>query len=89
MKKTANGSTSGHVPKSLAATFARLMDAGYVTDITGSITGPPRSVAIGTWTVGGGIELPCHYVMHGPKMHKTKVRGTLKDILKKKHLTNN
>ena len=33
--------------------------------ITGSTTGPPRSAAIGTWTVGGGIELPCNYVMHG------------------------
>ena len=38
-----------------------------MTSITGTITGHPRSALESVWAVGGGIELPCEYGLHGAK----------------------
>ncbi len=83
--KTADGNTIiGHVPDGLAVILANLLDNNFLTSITGKTTGPPRSAAIGTWSLGGGIELPCVYTLHGPKMYRSKVRSNLKDSVAKK-----
>lgn len=84
VKKTVDGDTLGHVPEGLAVLFVHLLDSNYVTSITGTVTGPPRSSPIGTWSVGGGIELPCKYILHGPKMYRSAVRTSLKQKKQKK-----
>ena len=67
----------GHVPDRFATILALLLDGCIVTRITGTVTGPQRSAPDGIWTVGGGIELPCEYVLHGAKKHRSSVRTTL------------
>ena len=79
-----DNSVIGHVPDRLAVVLARLLDSGWVANITGTITGPPRSSPDGVWTVGGGIELPCEYVLHGAKQHRSLVRTALRQAQSEK-----
>lgn len=81
--KKLDGSTVGHVPEGLAVIFVYMLENDYVTSIAGTITGPPRSAPTGTWSVGGGIELPCSYTLHGPKMYQSTVRASLKQKQRK------
>ena len=78
MKLDTDGSVIGHVPDGLAAVLAPLLDSGTVTSVTGTTTGPPRSAAVGVWAVGGGIELPCKYALHGTKKDRSHVRTALR-----------
>ena len=73
-----DGSVIGHVPNGLAAVLAPLLDSGTVTSVTGTIKGPPTSAAEGVWAVGGGIELPCEYALHGAKKDCSHVRIALR-----------
>ena len=75
VKLDTDGSVIGHVPDGLAAVLAPLLDSGTVTSVTGTITGPPRS---GVWDVGGGMELPCEYALHGAKKDRSHVRTALR-----------
>ena len=73
-----DGSVIGHVPNGLAPVLASLLDSGTVTSVTGTITGPPRSAPDGVWAVGGGVELPCEYALHGAKKDRSHVRTALR-----------
>ena len=73
-----DGTVIGHVPNSLAAVLAPLLDSSAVTSVTGTITGPPKSAPEGVWSVGGGIELPCEYALHGEKKDRSCVRTALR-----------
>ena len=55
----------GHVPNVLD---------GILTSMTGEITGEGRKAPVGTWVIGGGIELPRVYYIYGSKKHKAQVR---------------
>ena len=55
VKLNTDGSLIGHVPNSLAAVLAPLLDSSAVISVTGTITGPPRSAPEGVWSVGGGL----------------------------------
>ena len=78
VKLNTDGSVIGHIPDGLAAVLAPLLDSGTVTSVTGTITDPPRSAAEGVWAVGGGIELPCEYALHGAKKDRSHVRTALR-----------
>ena len=80
VKLDTDGSVIGHVPDGLAAVLAPLLDSGTVTSVTytGTTTGPPRFAAEGVWAVGGGIELPCEYALHGTKKDRSHVRTALR-----------
>ena len=78
VKLNTDGRVIGHVPNSLAAVLAPLLDSSVVTSVTGTITGPPRSAPEGVWSVGGGIELPCEYALHGEKKDRSRVRTALR-----------
>ena len=67
MKLDTDGTAIGHVPDGLAAILAPLLDSDTVTSVTGTTMDPPTSAAKGVWAVGGGIELPCEYALHGTK----------------------
>ena len=73
-----DGSVIGHVPDGLAAILAPLLGSSTVTSVTGTITGLPRSAPDGVWAVGGGIELPCEYALHGAKKDRSHVRTALR-----------
>ena len=73
VKLDTDGSVIGHVPDGLAAVLAPLLASGTVTSVTGTTTGPPRSVAEGVWADGGGIELPCEYALHSTKKYRSHV----------------
>ena len=66
-------SVIGNVPDGLAAILAPLLESDRVTNVTEMITGPPRSAPEGVWAVGGGIELPCEYALHGAKKDRSHV----------------
>ena len=68
-----------HVPEILAIKLTPLWKDGSISEITGKITGEARSAPEGTWTQGGGIEIPCIYNIMGDKQHKVKVRNVLKN----------
>ena len=78
VKLDTDGSVIGYVPDGLAAILAPLLDSGTVTSVTGTITGPPRSAAEGVWAVGGDIELPCEYALHGAKKDRSHIRTALR-----------
>ena len=42
------------------------------------VTGDPRPAPEGKWVIGGGMEIPCKYRLHGPKSVKKEVRTALK-----------
>ena len=76
VKLDTDGSVIGHVPDGLAAVLAPLLASGTMTSVTGTTTGPPRSVAEGVWTDGGGIELPCEYALHSTKKDRMPINVT-------------
>ena len=62
------GDSSGHVPDPLAHILAAgMLDGGLITCMEGTVTGVARSAREGVWVPGGGIEIPCEYVLYGVK----------------------
>ena len=80
VKLETDSTVIGHVPNRLAIVLAQLLDCGMVTRITGTITDRPRSAPEGVWAVGGGVELPCEYVLHGAKKDHSSVRTALRQV---------
>ena len=39
------------------------------------VIGTSRPAPEGTWTQGGGIEIPCKYILKGNKAYKKNVRN--------------
>ena len=69
-----NGSNVGHVPDPLARVLAPMMDHGEIAHMDGTITGLPRSPPEGVWTRGGGIDIPCEYVLYCLKVYCQDIR---------------
>ena len=61
------GDSSGHVPDPLARILAPMLDGGVIMCMEGTVTGVARSAREGVWVLGGGIEIPCEYVLYGVK----------------------
>ena len=57
------GDSSSHVPDQLARILAPMLDGGVITCMEGTVTGVTRSASEGVWVPGGGIEIPCEYVL--------------------------
>ena len=51
-----------------------------MTSVTGTTNGLRRSATEGVWAVGGGIELPCEYALHGAKKDRSHVRTALRRL---------
>jgi hypothetical protein len=68
----------GHVPEQLARILFGLLDRKLVTTLLAKVTRDPRTSAGGMWKKGGGVELPCKYILYGKKQHKEQVRVALK-----------
>ena len=54
----------------------------YIERTEGILTGVAGSAPEGVWVPGGGIELPCEYVLYGAKKYREIVRQTLRKVQK-------
>ena len=54
----------GHILERLAKILTPMLEDGRLRKIDGWIKGPERPAPEGIWKTGGGIELPCCYVLH-------------------------
>ena len=79
----------GHIPERLARVLTPMLEDGRLRRIDGWITGPERPAPDGIWRMGGGIELPCCYVLHGLKESRKGVRECLCDSSSKKNVVGN
>ncbi len=77
----------GHVPERLAEILTPMLEDGRLRRIDGWITGPERPAPEGVWRTGGGIELPCCYVLHGLKENRKGVRGSLRGYSRKRKIS--
>ena len=75
------GDSSGHVPDPLARILAPMLDGGVITCMEGTVTGVARSAREGVCVPGGGIEIPCGYVLYGVKIQR-EVRQLLRNTQK-------
>ena len=68
-----DGSIVGHVhePRRLAP----LIRGGEVPHASAEVIGTSRPAPEGTWTQGGGIEIPSKYILKGNKAYKKNVRN--------------
>ena len=64
------------MPDALSEMVFKLLSEWKVLNITTKITGKRRA-SEGTWVPGGGIEIPCTYVLYGAKIHKKYVRNVI------------
>ena len=83
MKKS-SGETVGHVPDSLAEVLTPLLESGQVQTVKCQVTGLSRGASEGVWVQGGGVVIPCTYILLGKKLNKPFVRSKLKEKAKKK-----
>jgi hypothetical protein len=71
-----DGSTVGYVPDPVARVLAPMLE---IVHMSGTINGVPRHAPEGIWVRGGGIEIPCEYVLYGVKKARSSVRQRLRD----------
>ena len=82
MKST--GETVGHVPDNLAEVLTPLLESGEVQAIKCEVTGLSKAADEGVWVQGGGVVIPCTYILLGKKVNKPVVRIKLKEKARKK-----
>ena len=73
----------GHVPEGVCQPFFKLLHSDTVSYIKCSLEGLPQGAAEGTWTAGGGVELPCKYMLYGPMENKKEARLEIKKAFAK------
>ena len=76
VKNTNDDVVIGHVPDGLANLLQPLMLSGEVHRVQAKVTDPPRPAPGGMWLKGGGIVIPCHYILYGQSKEKHGVRNT-------------
>ena len=59
----------------VARRLAPLIRGGEVSHASAEVIGTSRPAPEGTWTQGGGIEIPCKYILKGNKAYKKNVRN--------------
>ena len=78
-----------HIPERLAKILTPILEDGRLKKIDGCITGPKWPVPESTWRTGGGMELPCGYILHRLKESRKDVRKCLRDSSSKKNVVGN
>ena len=73
----------GHVPEGICQPFYKLLESEIVGSIDCVLQGPPQSAAEGTWSIGGGVELPCKYLLYGPIENKKAARVEIRRAIAK------
>ena len=86
VKKPESGEVVGHVPDDLARVLFPLITSGKIQSMTCEVTGRTRAAEGGVWVQGGGIVIPCTYILKGKKIDRPYVRCELKGSARKKRL---
>ena len=73
----------GHVPEGLCQPFFQLLATKLVDHIDCILQGLPQNAAGGVWKLGGGVELPCKYIIFGPNANKKTVRLEIRKAIAK------
>ena len=60
-----------------------MLEGGEIERMEGTVTGVARSAPEGVWVRGGGIELPCEYVLYGAKKDRKNIRQALRAVQNK------
>ena len=68
----------GHVPELLSEVLSPLMDFWAAVRVVAVIDAEHRRAPEGTWTPGGGIEIPCTYKIYTAKVRKKTVRAKIR-----------
>ena len=68
----------GHVPELLSEVLSPLMDFWVAVRVFAVIDTEQRRTPKGTWTPGGGIEIPCTYKIYTAKVRKKTVRAKIR-----------
>ena len=84
VKNPGSGEIVGHVPDNLAEVLSPILSSGEVQIMKCEVTGLSRAAAEGVWVQGGGIVIPCTYILMGKKLGKPSVREKLKKWARKK-----
>ena len=73
----------GHVPEPLAKVLYTMMKKWTILSLNAKIDGEKRQAPEGTWVPGGGIKIPCTYLIFAAKINKHKIRKIIKKEEKK------
>ena len=84
VKKPGSGEVTGHVPDDLARVLFPLLTSGKILSMTSEVTGLSKAAEEGVWVQGGGIVIPCTYVLRGKKLDRSHVRSELRKNCRKK-----
>ncbi len=84
VKKPGPGEIVGHIPDNLAQILSPLLSSGEVQIMKCEVTGLSTAAAEGVWVQGGGIVIPCTYILLGNKLGKASVLDKLRKWARKK-----
>ena len=59
-------------------------ECSYIKTVSNHCQCQSRAAEEEVWVQGGGIVIPCMYILHGRKMDRPYVRGELKKSARKK-----
>lgn len=76
----------GHVPEGLCGALFSILSCFPGVSIDCVSTGVPCGASQGTWTTGGGIEIPGKYIIYGKQEHKKEICLKVKKALSKLQL---
>ena len=62
----------GHVPETLSKKLFNFMRSQQIKIMNSEVTGDPRPSPEGKWAIGNGIQIPCKYILNGPKSVKKR-----------------
>ena len=68
----------GHVPDDLARLLFPLLTSGTLQLLECEVTGMSKAAEEGVWVQGGGIVIPCTYILYGKKVDKVYVRKEMR-----------
>ena len=75
--------TVGHVPEGLCQPLFELWHAEKITEVECIVTGPPKGSDGGVWRRGGGVDIPCKFIIIGDARFKKEVKFKLKKTIMK------
>ena len=84
MKKPESSEVAGHVPDDVAQVLFPLLSSGEILSMKCAITGLSKAAEEGVWVQGGGIVIPCTYILYGKQLDRLHVRSELKKNSRKK-----
>ena len=84
VKKPESSEVAGHVPDDVARVLFPLLSSGEILSMKCAITGLSKAAEEGVWVQGGGIVIPCTYILYGKQLDRPHVRSERKKNSRKK-----